>query len=94
VRQPYRAFTLIELLVAGVITAFVLGGVSFSLAQLGRAKNTSKVRFDAHIRADAALNAIRKDIIAITRTDDLSTRGSCCWMTRSAFVMSGSIAMK
>jgi prepilin-type N-terminal cleavage/methylation domain-containing protein len=66
-----RGFTLVELLIAGVITAFVLGSVSMSLGQLGRAKNTSKLRFDAHIRADSALNELRKNIASLTRTDDL-----------------------
>ncbi|MCI0364566.1 MAG: type II secretion system protein GspJ [Phycisphaerales bacterium] len=60
-----------ELLVAGVITAFVLGSLSMSLGQLARARNTGKLRFDAHIRADAALNTMRKDIASIVRSDDL-----------------------
>ena len=64
-------FTLVELLIAGVITAFVLGSISMSLGQLGRAKNTCKLRFDAHVRADAALNSIRRDVISVLRSDDL-----------------------
>lgn len=64
-------FTLVELLLAGVVAAFVLGSITMTLSQLGRAKNSSKVRFDAHLRADAALNAMRRDIISVTRTDDL-----------------------
>lgn len=70
-RRHAAGFTLVELLVAGVITAFVLGSVSMSLSQLGRAKNTSKVRFDAFIRADSALNLLRKEIVSVTRSDDL-----------------------
>jgi len=70
-RRRTAGFTLVELLVAGVITAFVLGSVSMSLSQLGRAKNTSKLRFDAFIRADSALNLLRKEIVAVTRSDDL-----------------------
>jgi hypothetical protein len=42
-----------------------------SLGQLGRAKNTAKVRLDAYLRADAALTAIRKDIATVLRSDDL-----------------------
>jgi type II secretion system protein J len=66
-----RGFTLIELIIAGVITAFVLGSISMSVAQLGRAKNTSKLRLDAFLRADAALDAVRKDVVSVIRTDDL-----------------------
>lgn len=66
-----RGFTLVELLVAGVITAFLLGSLSMTLGNVARAKNTSKVRFDAHLRADAALNALRKDIVSVLRSDDL-----------------------
>jgi len=66
-----RAFTLVEVMVAGVITALVLGSVSGSLAQLGRAKNTCKQRLEAYLRADAAMNALRRDIITVVRSDDL-----------------------
>lgn len=70
-RSARRGFTLIELLIAGVITAFVLGSISFSLRQIGRAKDTCKVRYDAFMRADTALNGIRRDIASIVRSDDL-----------------------
>ena len=66
-----RAFTLVEVIVAGVITAFVLSSVSVSISHLGRAKSVSKTRFDAFHRADVALTAVRNDIVAIIRADDL-----------------------
>ncbi len=66
-----RGFTLVELMVAAVIAAFLLGSVALSVGQLGRARNTGKLRFDAHIRADAALAAIRRDVAAVTRAQDL-----------------------
>src|SRR5690349_12240980 len=64
-------FTIVELLVAGVITAFILGAISMSLRQVGRAKDTCKVRYDAYMRADTALNELRRDIASIVRSDDL-----------------------
>jgi general secretion pathway protein J len=70
-RSSRRAFTLVEVIVAGVITALVIGSVSLSLSQLGRARNVSKVRFDAYLRADAALANLRRDIASVIRTDDL-----------------------
>lgn len=69
--RPRRGFTLVELIVAGVITAFVLGSVAMSMSQLAKAKNTAKLRFDAHLRADAALNAIRREVVSVLRRDDL-----------------------
>ncbi len=64
-------FTLVEVLVAGVILAFVMGSVSLSLSQLGKAKSSSKQRFDAYHRADVALTALRQNIVATIRSDDL-----------------------
>jgi hypothetical protein len=62
---------MVELLLAGVITAFLLGSVAMSVSQLSRAKDTAKLRFDAHIRADSALNLLRREIAAVNRRDDL-----------------------
>ena len=70
-RPGRRGFTLIEMIVAGVVTAFVVGAVAMSLSQLTRAKSTCKHRLDAHLRADAAMNSLRRDIASVIRTDDL-----------------------
>ncbi len=66
-----RAFTLVEVLIAGVIASIVLGSVATSLGQLGRSKSVAKERFDAYLRADAALNNLRRDIASVIRPDDL-----------------------
>lgn len=66
-----RSFTLVELIVAGVITAFVLGTVSASLSNLARAKSSSRQRLEAYLRADSALERIRRDVVSIVRHDDL-----------------------
>lgn len=65
------AFTLVEVLIAAVVAAFVLGSLSVTMAQLGRLKNTTKLRLDAHLRAEAAISAIRRDLISVVRHDDL-----------------------
>ncbi|MCA9295187.1 MAG: prepilin-type N-terminal cleavage/methylation domain-containing protein [Phycisphaerales bacterium] len=70
-RADRRAFTLIEVLIAAVIAAFLMGTVSLSLANLGRAKNSSKHRFAAFMRADNALTTLRSDIASCTRANDL-----------------------
>ncbi len=64
-------FTLVEVLVAGVIIAFIIGSVSTTVGQLARTKNSSKHRLTAHLRADAALNALRADLVAAVRDTDL-----------------------
>jgi hypothetical protein len=59
------------MMIAGLLTAMLLGSVSMTLSRLSRAKMTSKERLDAHMRADAALREVRRDIVSIIRTDDL-----------------------
>lgn len=66
-----RAFTLVEVMVALVITAFVLGAIFLSLGQMTKARAASRQRMVAHVRADAALNAIRRDLASVIRSDDL-----------------------
>ena len=66
-----RGFTLIEMLIAGLITSFVLGSLSLSLSQLISAKSSTKSRLAAHMRANAALEAIRQDIASVIRSPDL-----------------------
>jgi type II secretory pathway component PulJ len=70
-RGPRRAFTLIELVIAGAIVSFVIAAVSMGLSQLGKAKNISKQRFEAHLRADAALGSIQRELFSIIRAADL-----------------------
>ena len=69
--QSHRGFTLVEVMVAGVITAFLLGSVSMSLSQLAKAKAGTTQRLAAHLRADAALESLRREIVSVIRSDDL-----------------------
>ncbi len=66
-----RGFTLVELMVAALMTAFVLGAVSMSLSQLSRAKSSAREQLTAHLRADAALNLVRREVITVLRDTDL-----------------------
>ncbi|MBL9140978.1 MAG: prepilin-type N-terminal cleavage/methylation domain-containing protein, partial [Phycisphaerae bacterium] len=66
-----RAFTLIELIVAGVVATIVLAAVTFSLSQLGKARNVARDRVEAYQRAATALDALRTDVISSLRSDDL-----------------------
>ncbi len=49
----------------------VVGSVAVSLFHLGRANDMTKLRFTAHMRADAALDNIRRDLTSIIRDEDL-----------------------
>ena len=70
-RTHRRGFTLVELMVAALMTTFVLGAVSMSLSQLSRAKSGGRAQLAAHLRADAALNAVRRDVVSVLRDQDL-----------------------
>ncbi len=69
--QSHRGFTLVEVMVAGIITTFLLGSVSMSLSQLAKAKVGTTQRLAAHLRADAALESLRREIVSVIRSDDL-----------------------
>ena len=69
--QSHRGFTLVEVMVAGIITAFLLGSMSMSLSQLAKAKASTTQRLAAHLRADAALESLRREIVSVIRSDDL-----------------------
>ncbi|HBZ97316.1 MAG TPA: hypothetical protein DEO57_05670 [Phycisphaerales bacterium] len=64
-------FTIIELLIAGVIAAMVFSVLAVSMTQVVQAKNISKERLDAFMRADIALKNLRRDLISTLRRDDL-----------------------
>ncbi|NBX31138.1 MAG: ATP-binding cassette domain-containing protein, partial [Planctomycetes bacterium] len=70
-RHSQLGFTLIELVVAGTIAAMVLMSVTFALAQLSKTRNIARERVEAFQRASMSIEALRRDIAAIIRTDDL-----------------------
>lgn len=70
-RTVRRGFTLVELIIAGIIAVIVVATLGTSLSQLARARATCKVRLTAHLRANAALERVRKEIQEVIRSDDL-----------------------
>ena len=70
-RHSRLGFTLIELVVAGTIAAMVLMAVTFALAQLSKTRNIARERVEAFQRASMSIEALRRDIAAMIRTDDL-----------------------
>lgn len=70
-RRHPRGFTIVELLIAGVIAAMVFSVLAVSMTQVVQAKNISKERLDAYMRANVALKNLRRDMISTLRRDDL-----------------------
>jgi prepilin-type N-terminal cleavage/methylation domain-containing protein len=70
-RRARRGFTLIELVIAGTVAALVLGAVTFSLSQIGRARLIATERTEAFQRAGTALESVRRDVAAVMRDEDL-----------------------
>ena len=58
-----RGFTLIELIIAGTIAAMIAGTLAASFSNLGNARESARRRLDAAVRADAALEAMRREIV-------------------------------
>lgn len=66
-----RGFTMIEFLLAGVLLAGVLLAMGVAIQQVAKARNSTRARIDAHLRADAAMRTVRRDLISLLRRDDL-----------------------
>ncbi len=56
---------------AGVVAAIVLGAIAISMSQLGRAREVTKVRSTASVRAHVALERLREEVAGLVRSDDL-----------------------
>ncbi|MBG83227.1 MAG: hypothetical protein CMJ40_01630 [Phycisphaerae bacterium] len=66
-----RGFTLVEIIVAGIIMAMLFAAITVSMGQVISARNSSRDRMEAFVRADAAMQSIRSDIASILRRNDL-----------------------
>lgn len=66
-----RGFTLVELVLAVTIAGLVLVTVVVTLSQIGRAREITRGRLLAHLRADSALEEIRRDLASVLRDSDL-----------------------
>ena len=66
-----RGFTLIELLLAAAIAGLVLITVTTSLSQIGQARVVARSRLQAYLRADSALEDLRRDAASVIRDSDL-----------------------
>lgn len=69
--QRRRGFTLIEVMLAILIAAMVLGALWTGLGQLTNTRNLSRQRLHAFLKANAALDEIRRDVASVLRSEDL-----------------------
>ena len=70
-RSLRRGFTMLEFILAGILLAMVLVAMGMAMQQVVKARNATRGRVDAHVRADAALRMIRRDLVSVLRREDL-----------------------
>jgi type II secretory pathway pseudopilin PulG len=66
-----RGFTLIEMVVAGSVAVIVIGAITISLSKIGRGREVASDRLNAHLRASAALDTVRRNVASVMRSADL-----------------------
>lgn len=66
-----RAFTIVELVVAIAVSAIVIVTVSSALSRISKTRDVARTRLEAVTRANAALDAIRRDLASTVRDGDL-----------------------
>jgi len=70
-RANHRAFTIVELVVAIAVSAIVIVTVSSALSRISKTRDVARTRLEAVTRANAALDAIRRDLSSVVRDGDL-----------------------
>lgn len=66
-----RGFTIVELVVAIAVSAIVIVTVSSALSRISKTRDVARTRLEAVTRANAALDAIRRDLASVVRDSDL-----------------------
>jgi len=70
-RPTRRGFTIVELVIAIAVSAIVIVTVSSALSRISKTRDVARTRLEAVTRANAALDAIRRDLSAVVRDGDL-----------------------
>lgn len=70
-RRSAAGFTLIELIAAITVSGLVIATVATALSRISKTRDVARTRLDAVTRANAALDAIRRDLAATVRDGDL-----------------------
>lgn len=66
-----RGFTVIELVVAIAVGSIVILTIASVLSRVSQTRDIARTRLDAVSRANAALDAMRADLISVIRDEDL-----------------------
>jgi hypothetical protein len=62
---------MVEFILAAVLLALVLLAMTVAMQQVVKSRNQTRGRIDAHMRADAAVRLIRRDLVSLLRREDL-----------------------
>lgn len=71
VRRNRLGFTLIEVIAAITVSGLVIATVATALSRISKTRDVARTRLDAVTRANAALDAVRRDLAATIRESDL-----------------------
>ncbi|MCE2883090.1 MAG: prepilin-type N-terminal cleavage/methylation domain-containing protein [Planctomycetaceae bacterium] len=66
-----RAFTIVEMVIAIAVGAIVVTTIATVTSRISRGRDAARVRLEAVTRAQAALDAVRRDLAAVMRDGDL-----------------------
>lgn len=70
-RAPTRGFTVIELVIAIAVGAIVVVTIGSVLSRVSQTRDIARSQLDAVSRANAALDALRGDLMSVIRDEDL-----------------------
>ncbi|MFZ9880153.1 MAG: prepilin-type N-terminal cleavage/methylation domain-containing protein [Phycisphaerales bacterium] len=66
-----RAFTIVEMVIAIAVGAIVVTTIATVTSRISRGRDAARIRLEAVTRAQAALDAVRRDLAAVMRDGDL-----------------------
>jgi type II secretion system protein J len=70
-RSSARGFTVIELVIAIAVGAIVVVTIGSVLSRVSQTRDVARTQLDAVSRANAALDALRTDLVSVVRDEDL-----------------------
>ncbi|MFM7051351.1 MAG: prepilin-type N-terminal cleavage/methylation domain-containing protein, partial [Planctomycetota bacterium] len=69
--RPSSGFTIVEMVIAIAVGAIVVTTIATATSRISRSRDVARVRLEAVTRAQAALDAVRRDLSSVMRDGDL-----------------------